>query len=515
MGVRQFRLVTLITDIAILALSFLIVVSTRPAGYRGYISSHSIFFLSLTVIWIFVSLVNGKMHRGKIINFSSVFYRVISSNIIALSVIALLMYTLRQYSYSRTVVLGTAGLATAIELILGYMYVAYKKATIQDPDEYAKLTRNHRKSEYDLVNQVNGHVNGDKPRAEINPHVIAIIEEETGKEMADAIIEMTGPNLDKRTAVISTTTVFNITSLPKENYNYIINLKRINDIPKLNSFFDAVNRKLRHRGFFFCCVETKDQRKARLLSKYPPVLNYIYYFFDFIVKRIFPKLKITSGLYQFLTRGSNTVISRAEALGRLSRAGFSIRQESFIGNRLCIEAMKVHEPLPLNNQTYGPLIALPRIGKDGRIIKVYKLRTMHPYSEFIQEYVYNMHDLSDGGKFRDDFRITSWGRFARRIWLDELPMLINLFKGNMKLVGVRPLSQHYFELYRPEVRERRIRYNPGLIPPYYADMPEGLDEIQDSELRYLNAYDKKPLLTDTRYFFRSIRNIMFHYARSN
>ncbi len=140
---------------------------------------------------------------------------------------------------------------------------------------------------------------------------------------------------------------------------------------------------------------------------------------------------------------------------------------------------------------------------------------MHPYSEFIQEYVYNMHDLGDGGKFRDDFRITSWGRFARRIWLDELPMLINLFKGNMKLVGVRPLSQHYFELYRPEVRDRRIRYKPGLIPPYYADMPEGLDEIQDSELRYLNAYDKKPLLTDTRYFLRSIRNILFLYARSN
>lgn len=515
MEVRRFRLITLFADIAILAVSFLAVVSTRPASYRGYIPSHSIFFLSLAVIWIIVSLSNGKMYRGKIINFSSVLYRVISSNIIALSITALVMYTLRQYSYSRTVVLGTAGLATAIELALGFMYIAYKKATIQDPDEYAKLARKQRKSEYDLVTQVNGHVNGDKPQAEINPHVVAIIEEEAGKEMADAIIEMTGPNLDQRTAVMSTTTVFNITSLPKENYNYIINLKRINDIRKLDSFFDAVNRKLKYRGFFFCCVETKDQRKTRLLNKYPPVLNYIYYFFDFIIKRILPKLKITSGLYHFLTRGSNAVISRAEALGRLSRAGFSIRQESFLGNQLCIEARKISEPLPLGDQTYGPLIALPRIGKQGRIIKVYKLRTMHPYSEFIQEYVYNKHDLRVGGKFRDDFRITSWGRLARRIWLDELPMLINLFKGNMKLVGVRPLSQHYFELYRPEVRERRIRYKPGLIPPFYADMPDGLDEIQDSELRYLNSFDRKPLLTDTRYFFRSVWNILFRHARSN
>ena len=196
------------------------------------------------------------------------------------------------------------------------------------------------------------------------------------------------------------------------------------------------------------------------------------------------------GLYHFLTRGSNAVISRAEALGRLSRAGFSIRQESFIGNQLCIEVMKVREPFPLNNHTYGPLIALPRIGKDGRIIKVYKLRTMHPYSEFIQEYVYNMHDLGDGGKFRDDFRITSWGRFARRIWLDELPMLINLFKGNMKLVGVRPLSQHYFELYRPEVRDRCIRYSPDSYL-LYADMPKASKRYRILN-SYLNAYDKSP-----------------------
>ena len=45
-------------------------------------------------------------------------------------------------------------------------------------------------------------------------------------------------------------------------------------------------------------------------------------------------------------------------------------------------------------------------------------------------------------------------------------MLINFFKGDMKLVGVRPLSKQYFELYKKEVRERRIKYKPGLIPPF-------------------------------------------------
>jgi lipopolysaccharide/colanic/teichoic acid biosynthesis glycosyltransferase len=139
---------------------------------------------------------------------------------------------------------------------------------------------------------------------------------------------------------------------------------------------------------------------------------------------------------------------------------------------------------------------------------------MHPYSEYVQDYVYKQHDLQDGGKFKDDFRITSWGAVCRKIWLDEFPMLINLFKRNMKLVGVRPLSRHYFELYSKDLQERRIRYKPGLIPPFYADMPKDLDEIQKSENKYLDSYDKRPVRTDFKYFCKSMFNIMFRHARS-
>jgi lipopolysaccharide/colanic/teichoic acid biosynthesis glycosyltransferase len=169
----------------------------------------------------------------------------------------------------------------------------------------------------------------------------------------------------------------------------------------------------------------------------------------------------------------------------------------------------------MNGRMYGPLIALPRIGQDGKYIMVYKLRTMHPYSEFIQDYVYKLHDLQEGGKFKHDFRITSWGAVCRKIWLDELPMLINYFRGDMKLFGVRPLSKHYFELYSKEVQERRIKYKPGLIPPFYADMPADLEQIQASEMKYLDLYDKHPAYTDFRYFCKSWWNILFRKARSN
>ncbi|HNR43177.1 MAG TPA: sugar transferase [Bacteroidales bacterium] len=512
----KFRTFTLIADIVILAISFLIAASFKPSGLTGYLPTHYIFLAGLSLIWIIISLLNGKMHRGRIVNFTTLFSRVLTSNFIALAIIALLMYAFREYSFSRTVVLGTACIATFLELLIGTIYIEYKKAVIQDYQNYDEYKATRKKSEEELVEKTNGNGNGNIHINEndINPRVIRAIEREAGAEMARAIMNIAGARLNKKTAVVSTTTIFNITNLPEEQYDYIINLHRFNDIKKLNYFLDEVNFKLPVKGYFLGCVETKDQRKKRLLKKYPPVLNYFYYSADFVVKRILPKIKFTRKLYHLLTNDNNKVLSRAEALGRLSRAGFKISQESFAGGYLCIEAVKTGEPIQMNGVNYGPIIALPRVGQNRDPIKVYKLRTMHPYSEYIQDYIYDQYDLQEGGKFNDDFRITSWGAICRRIWLDEMPMLINLFKGNMKLVGVRPLSLQYFELYDRHLQERRINYKPGLIPPYYADLPSNLAEIQESEIRYLDAFDKNRFLTDFRYFWKSIWNILFRNARS-
>ncbi len=91
MEVRRFRVITLFADIVILAISFLIVMSTKPAGLKGYLPSHTIFFIALALIWLIVSLLNGKMHRGRIVNYTSLVNRVIISNIIAISITTLLM----------------------------------------------------------------------------------------------------------------------------------------------------------------------------------------------------------------------------------------------------------------------------------------------------------------------------------------------------------------------------------------------------------------------------------------
>jgi lipopolysaccharide/colanic/teichoic acid biosynthesis glycosyltransferase len=84
----------------------------------------------------------------------------------------------------------------------------------------------------------------------------------------------------------------------------------------------------------------------------------------------------------------------------------------------------------------------------------------------------------------------------------------------MKLIGVRPLSQHYLSLYSDEVRRIRKKTKPGLLPPFYADMPSSLEEIMESEKRYCEAYLKNPITTDVKYFFKILNSIIFKGKRS-
>jgi lipopolysaccharide/colanic/teichoic acid biosynthesis glycosyltransferase len=140
---------------------------------------------------------------------------------------------------------------------------------------------------------------------------------------------------------------------------------------------------------------------------------------------------------------------------------------------------------------------------------------MHPYSEYLQSYINSKYGLQSGGKFNNDPRVTTIGKIFRKFWLDELPMIVNLLRGELKLVGVRPLSRHYFSLYPESVQSDRIKTKPGLLPPFYADLPETFEEIIESERRYLKSYQTYGRLTDVKYFGVIFYNIVFRRARSN
>jgi lipopolysaccharide/colanic/teichoic acid biosynthesis glycosyltransferase len=139
---------------------------------------------------------------------------------------------------------------------------------------------------------------------------------------------------------------------------------------------------------------------------------------------------------------------------------------------------------------------------------------MYPYSEFIQKEVFEENSLDNSGKIRNDFRVTIWGRFLRKYFLDEIPQIYNWLRGDINLVGVRAISKHYYNLYPKELQQMRINFKPGLIPPYYADLPKSFDEIVESELRYLQKKKEKPILTNLLYLGKAFMNIFFSGARS-
>jgi lipopolysaccharide/colanic/teichoic acid biosynthesis glycosyltransferase len=216
-----------------------------------------------------------------------------------------------------------------------------------------------------------------------------------------------------------------------------------------------------------------------------------------------------------VTRGRNRVMSRAEVLGRLSFCGYKVIAEKTFGSTLYFIAQKLSTVSTEEAPSYGPIVRLKRVGLDGNIITIHKFRTMYPYSEFIQKETVENHSLNPSGKIKNDFRVTSWGKIIRSLFIDELPQFYDWFQGKVKLVGVRALSEHYFSLYPVDLQKERIKQKPGLVPPYYADMPQSFEEIVDSELKYLARRAEKPLVTDVVYLYKGLVNIVFRGARSS
>jgi hypothetical protein len=290
----------------------------------------------------------------------------------------------------------------------------------------------------------------------------------------------------------------------------------LHTIELLDKYLYAANAALPEGAYLWCHSMTAVLRRKLLLKRYKRGVGDLLVLTNYFWHRVCPKLKLTHKLYFALTGGKKRLMNRVEMIGRLYRAGFEVVDEKFSDGEFFAVARKVKEPMNDPEPTGSPIIHLRRIGKGGKEIVVHKFRTMYTYSEYVQPYIYHYQSLERGGKFKDDYRVNFWGRFLRKVWLDELPMVWNMIRGDLKLVGVRPLSRQYFSLYTPEMQELRTKTKPGLLPPFYyeAKTPETIEEVQESERRYLEAYLEAPFKTDWKYFWGIVGNILFRRKRS-
>lgn len=494
----------LITDIICYVLLYYLLIAVAPLRAPEPYSKYLYLLIAFSGLQLLFGLLTGR-YKGKL---SSQGYRrtmgftLFSSSTSCLLVALFCLYY--QPGYSLYVVTTYAVISILAFWLIHSCYFSILYAS--DPEEIHEVP--HREPASVL-----------NPPEELSTAEAKLRESKLSTEKGEAFLRFIKKNVN----IASTNTFVGEFHNPEaaavlETYRYdvIIDLFGLNNLRGINRLFSQVNEKLPDDGIFVGCFTPKSYVKRSILLKYPKGLNWIIYTFFYLYRRVIPKLFLTKRLYYDITMGRNRILTKAEVFGRLYYCGYEIMAEKKVGSEMFFVARRIKNHPAQMKRRYGVIISLNRVGKNGKVFRFYKFRTMHPYSEYLQDYIYKTNNLSEGGKFRHDIRINSVGRFMRRYWIDELPMLLNLIKGDMKLVGVRPLSRQYFSLYSPELQELRTKFKPGLLPPFYVDMPKTLDEIQASEMKYLQScVQKGAFRTDWTYFWKIVYNILFRHAHSN
>lgn len=502
----------LVLDALLLAISY---------GGTVYFMQHALSFKTQTTdimvllsgFWLASALVTGKFNRVNFNNYLEALIPALKAVAFLSGGLAMALYILRFAGYSWVQLSASLGLYLAGEILLFGLYVTYRKLNVEpkDIDDVVEISRFFKSSQREIPFSPRP----DVIRQPATDKARQAIEHDYPRDFRflSQALDLTKIEAD-RCAILDTDVLFNLGVLEQGRNQLLVNLHKLNDVRWINRYFLTAHTRLEAGGYLVGHAQTIATRRGYYAYRYPRPFDSIFYSLNFLWHRACPKLPWIQKFYFAVTKGRNRLISRAEILGRLYFCGFKVLAEEEIGHRFYFVAQKVKEPSFDENPTYGPLIKLRRFGQGGRPLEVLKFRTMFPYSEYLQEYVYEHQQLDRGGKFNNDFRVTGWGRFMRRTWLDELPMFWNWVKGEMQLLGVRPLSAQYLGLYRDDIKDLRAQVKPGLLPPFYADMPKSLDEIMASEERYIKAYLKNPLLTQCRYFWKCFVNIVFKGKRS-
>ncbi|MFY2157809.1 sugar transferase [Cytobacillus firmus] len=142
----------------------------------------------------------------------------------------------------------------------------------------------------------------------------------------------------------------------------------------------------------------------------------------------------------------------------------------------------------------------PRLGKDGKVFKMYKLRSMKMNAPDLRN--------EDGSTFNaeDDPRLTKIGKFIRKTSLDETPQLLNIIKGDMSIIGPRPDLPEHLELYEDN-EERKLEIRPGVTgynQAYFRNTVPWKERIQN-DIYYI---DHISWWLDIKIFFKTAISVL-------
>lgn len=142
----------------------------------------------------------------------------------------------------------------------------------------------------------------------------------------------------------------------------------------------------------------------------------------------------------------------------------------------------------------------PRLGKDGKIFKMYKFRSMKMNAPDLRN--------EDGSTFNaeDDLRLTNIGKFIRKTSLDETPQLLNIIKGDMSIIGPRPDLPEHMELYEGN-EARKLEIRPGVTgynQAYFRNTIPWKERIKN-DIYYI---DHLTMWMDIKVFFKTAVSVL-------
>jgi exopolysaccharide biosynthesis polyprenyl glycosylphosphotransferase len=159
----------------------------------------------------------------------------------------------------------------------------------------------------------------------------------------------------------------------------------------------------------------------------------------------------------------------------------------------------------------GPVIfKQERAGKNGKPFVMYKFRSMSSDAEMRRAELLPFNQMR-GPVFKvaEDPRITSLGRWLRRTSMDETPQLLNVLKGNMSLVGPRPLPLYEVEKFENTAQRRRLSVKPGLTCLWQISGRNKVMDFSDWVKLDLEYIDRWSLGLDFKILFRTIPAVLF------
>lgn len=138
-----------------------------------------------------------------------------------------------------------------------------------------------------------------------------------------------------------------------------------------------------------------------------------------------------------------------------------------------------------------------RVGKNGKTFNILKFRSMK-----VDKEAEDNHDFT-----RDEERKTPFGNLIRRLKIDELPQLINVFRGDMSLVGPRPTVKEQTDLYN-DYQRQRLNMRPGMtgLAQVNGNISLTWDERIDYDIEYINKFT---FLLDIKILFKTVAVVIF------